>query len=509
MMISPEAYYEMELKGKSQKELLKEIRSLRSAINTFKKHIKEGTHPEEDMIEPGRQVQLSMDREYLKQAIKAYEEAGGEYRYTASERKILAFNDALESFKRLTLSFSGYFPRDFMTVTCINNGSDARIEIESDAWVFENQSEPPKPLRVKKEEFIDKLKDLYIGEWKKEYDALVDDGIQWELSIEFFDKTKTVKIYGSNAFPENFNQLEELLGIDPHHYYSYENEEDDPHEDTGNFERTETILDRQKSEHAIKYGERLTAQQLKDAFGVSGKYCFTHSSIDHSSFLFCGKSVGGNTHTTISKSRRITVSTELESKQAFENGLRPEDTEIGDVVFVIERESLDSFIYRGIADLDELEVINESRSGRYTRNLDCILRGKIRNEESAYKYRTVDTDTLETEVYVPTPEGTKRAVYTTKYERKKANRDAAIAVHGTKCMACGFDFEKAYGEYGKGYIEVHHAKPLFESDEEITPDPEKDLICLCSNCHRMVHHFKNKVLSLEELKQLLAEAKSR
>ena len=83
MMISPEVYYEMELKGKSQKELLKEIRSLRSTINTFKKHIEEGTHPEEDMVEPGRQVQLSMNREYLKQAIKAYEEAGGEYCYTA------------------------------------------------------------------------------------------------------------------------------------------------------------------------------------------------------------------------------------------------------------------------------------------------------------------------------------------------------------------------------------------------------------------------------------------
>lgn len=39
--------------------------------------------------------------------------------------------------------------------------------------------------------------------------------------------------------------------------------------------------------------------------------------------------------------------------------------------------------------------------------------------------------------------------YTTKYERSTANRSAAIKIHGTKCMACGFDFEATYGELGK------------------------------------------------------------
>lgn len=117
-----------------------------------------------------------------------------------------------------------------------------------------------------------------------------------------------------------------------------------------------------------------------------------------------------------------------------------------------------------------------------------------------------DEEFLESVVDVMTPEGKKKAVYTTKYERKPANRAAAIAVHGTVCMACGFDFGKMYGEYGKGFIEVHHAKPLFENAGEIIPDPKTDLICLCSNCHRMVHRFRNKVLTLDELKSIIAEA---
>ena len=36
MMISPEGYYEVNLKGKSQQDILKEIRSLKREINQLK-----------------------------------------------------------------------------------------------------------------------------------------------------------------------------------------------------------------------------------------------------------------------------------------------------------------------------------------------------------------------------------------------------------------------------------------------------------------------------------------
>lgn len=95
--------------------------------------------------------------------------------------------------------------------------------------------------------------------------------------------------------------------------------------------------------------------------------------------------------------------------------------------------------------------------------------------------------------------------YTTKYERSTANRSAAIKIHGTKCMACGFDFEATYGELGKNYIEVHHTKPLFSLEQETTIIPETDLVCLCSNCHRMIHRKRDDILSLAELQSIIAE----
>ena len=57
-------------------------------------------------------------------------------------------------------------------------------------------------------------------------------------------------------------------------------------------------------------------------------------------------------------------------------------------------------------------------------------------------------------------EGSKKQVYTTRYERNSSLRASAIKIHGTTCMACGFNFEAVYGDRGKDYIEVHHVKPL-------------------------------------------------
>lgn len=33
-------------------------------------------------------------------------------------------------------------------------------------------------------------------------------------------------------------------------------------------------------------------------------------------------------------------------------------------------------------------------------------------------------------------------------------------------MACVFDFEKVYGDYGRNFIEVHHVKPLYDLGNE-------------------------------------------
>jgi len=100
-------------------------------------------------------------------------------------------------------------------------------------------------------------------------------------------------------------------------------------------------------------------------------------------------------------------------------------------------------------------------------------------------------------------EGNKKQRYTTYYERIPENRKQAIKIHGVTCKACDFNFEKKYGSHGKDFIHVHHIKPISQFEKPKRINPETDLIPLCPNCHSMVHRFKSKTLSLEELKKII------
>ena len=97
-------------------------------------------------------------------------------------------------------------------------------------------------------------------------------------------------------------------------------------------------------------------------------------------------------------------------------------------------------------------------------------------------------------------EGHRHYVLSSRIERSARNRIEAIKLHGYKCQVCGFDFESTYGELGRNYIEVHHVNPLAEQDGEHVVNPETDLVCLCANCHRMIHRNRNEVLSVDELR---------
>ena len=125
-----------------------------------------------------------------------------------------------------------------------------------------------------------------------------------------------------------------------------------------------------------------------------------------------------------------------------------------------------------------------------------------------------DDDLLETEVEVDIdgrPEGKIKKYYTTTYERIPKYREAAIrANHGYVCNCCGFDFEKKYGELGKNFIEVHHVVPLSSRKECIVPNIANDLVCLCPNCHRMIHRKKDNgaIYTVDELKEKRAEAEN-
>lgn len=104
-------------------------------------------------------------------------------------------------------------------------------------------------------------------------------------------------------------------------------------------------------------------------------------------------------------------------------------------------------------------------------------------------------------------EGAKKKVLVNYYERDYSLRKRKIEVNkgDCSCSICGFNFEKVYGDRGKGFIHVHHLIPLSEIGK-VHDAPLDTLILVCPNCHAMLHRT-NPVLKPDDLKKLIEENK--
>jgi len=138
--------------------------------------------------------------------------------------------------------------------------------------------------------------------------------------------------------------------------------------------------------------------------------------------------------------------------------------------------------------LPKKEYLNQNRKK------NSSLLSTVKRDLEAQK----DEDT-----FPPTSEGAKKQKLVSYYERKLKLRVKAISIHGFICKVCGFDFNRNYGELGKHYIEVHHLKPISGFDNETLVDPKSEMTVLCSNCHRMIHRRKKKLLSIAQLKKII------
>lgn len=79
---------------------------------------------------------------------------------------------------------------------------------------------------------------------------------------------------------------------------------------------------------------------------------------------------------------------------------------------------------------------------------------------------------------------------------KKAKEKFKEKFGSLYCEICGFNFENVYGDLGKDYIEGHHTKPVSEL-EEGEHTSVKDILLVCSNCHRMLHKKRPCLAKLE------------
>lgn len=227
MMISPEGYYEEYLKGKTAAQIMTAIRGLKNEIGHLKNIMEHPDYGEQPIMHPSESTRLWCTRLYLERAKEALIAAGGTYILSQAELKAADFEENIPAISKLVFSIGGFFG-GYETRTYTLDEKQLHLDVEHSLILKPTNFciEPDYPCS--KEEFLDGLRELHIGEWCSKYDlrrfgCIVLDGTQWELEIYFSNDHKPVKIYGDNAYPYNFDRFRELFGIEP----DIEEEEDE------------------------------------------------------------------------------------------------------------------------------------------------------------------------------------------------------------------------------------------------------------------------------------------
>lgn len=237
-MMSPEIYYEKELKGKSPQEIEKIIGDINQEMKSLRKAIEAGyfCYGGEEDTRPENRKKLELCRSYLEEALKAHKQAGGDYKLSKEEQHIADFDAAIPEIKKISFSiYEGllYNEEEYM-ITVDNNCSQFWIDDDDDydydSMPTENDRKPI--FSMKREEFFEKLRNIHMGEWRLNYDSsdygwLVMDGTNWDIDIEYKNGLKEVNFSGSNAFPFSFWDFYTLISGKDKYEPEEEFEEDD------------------------------------------------------------------------------------------------------------------------------------------------------------------------------------------------------------------------------------------------------------------------------------------
>ena len=207
-MESPITYCEELLSGKSLPEMERKISGLHKAMARLKTQVE---LPEfADDIRPSKRTQIGWYRECLLYARALYEQAGGVYKPSKAERDDYEFNARVDEIESISFTRSVCFRGSESWIVRFTEENAGIVYLPG----FAEPSEP-KYFSRNKQEWLEKFKNIHIGEWHKSYLCLyILDGEQWSLEIGYRDgKLKTYE--GSNIYPFSYGDLLNLLEITP------------------------------------------------------------------------------------------------------------------------------------------------------------------------------------------------------------------------------------------------------------------------------------------------------
>lgn len=210
-MLSPDAFFEKKLKGKSAEEIQTIIRGLKNKIGHLKAVLEDPEENFEPMMTQTLVRQIEYNRLYLARAKQALSDAGEEYKPSQREKRIQSFDESIPFIERIEFTYYG-FSEGHETRTITFKGEDLILEVSSFLLVAKDRESLVRKFPGIKKDFLEALASLHIGEWKKRYNnCMVLDGYSWNLDIHFCHGHRAVSKGGFNDYPYNFDAFYRLI----------------------------------------------------------------------------------------------------------------------------------------------------------------------------------------------------------------------------------------------------------------------------------------------------------
>ena len=206
-----------ELKKQSPSDVKRFIVRCRRYMRYLKNIMEHPNFSQEMDNNPTEKVQLLVVRECLEEAKKILEKKEVHYEPTWKERCEQEFNDNIPHISEIQFKCSVY-PSGWKTAVCTVVDDKVHIEING------QNIAPPNNFNDKfyvldKEEFLQKIQNLYMCEWQEEYDVLKRYGIEmenekkWYLDIAYANDYKTKHYIGNGCSPYNMEEFLKLIRI--------------------------------------------------------------------------------------------------------------------------------------------------------------------------------------------------------------------------------------------------------------------------------------------------------
>jgi hypothetical protein len=158
----------------------------------------------------------------------------------------------------------------------------------------------------------------------------------------------------------------------------------------------------------------------------------------------------------------------------------------------------EKYLYKNKYVVDYL-LVNDFQWDDLKKGFDDVYKRSVQQKQYIYVF--------DENIYIQ--EGTKKVMETETYKRSTKLREEAKKYYEKNgkinCTICNFNFDDFYGtKIGGKYIEIHHIKPIFQyQDEDLNTTIKKALknvVPVCSNCHRMIHKNWRNPLQVKYLK---------